>query len=50
MAAAIFATMTVVLLIMSEYVFLEPYMTGHVPAGRVLGLHSSYRLQRCRGL
>lgn len=38
MAACIFATMTFSLLIMSEYVFLEPYVTGHVPRGTELGL------------
>lgn len=37
MAAAIFAVMTVALLVMSEYVFLEPYVTGHLPRGTELG-------------
>ena len=37
-AICIFATMTLLLLIMSEYVFLEPYVVGHIPRGTELGL------------
>ena len=37
MAIVIFAVMTSGLLIMSEYVFLEPYVTGHIPKGTELG-------------
>ena len=37
MSAAIFAMMTLGLLIMSEYVFLEPYVVGHLPSGSELG-------------
>ena len=38
LAAAIFAAMAAGLLVLSEYVFLEPYVAGHVPSGSELGL------------
>ena len=37
LAAVIFASMLVGLLILSEYIFLEPYVVGHVPSGSELG-------------
>lgn len=37
MAAAVFAVMAFVLLVVSEYVFLEPYVVGHIPNGTELG-------------
>ena len=37
MAVCIFSIMTFSLLIMSEYVFLEPFVVGHVPQGTELG-------------
>ncbi len=38
MAAAVFAVLTFALLFMSEYIFLEPYLVGHVPRDSELGL------------
>lgn len=35
---AIFAFMLIVLLILSEYVFLEPYVVSHLPPGTEFGL------------
>ena len=37
MAVGIFAPMLVGLLILSEYIFLEPYVTGHIPKGTEFG-------------
>ena len=37
MAVGIFASMLVGLLILSEYIFLEPYVTGHIPKGTEFG-------------
>ena len=37
LSAVIFTTMTLGLLIMSEYIFLEPYVIGHLPSGSELG-------------
>ena len=37
LASAIFVSMMVGLLILSEYIFLEPYVVGHVPSGSELG-------------
>lgn len=37
LAFAIFSSMLIGLLIMSEYVFLEPYVVGHVPSGTEFG-------------
>ena len=37
LAAVIFTSMLVGLLILSEYIFLEPYVVGHVPSGSELG-------------
>ena len=38
MAAAVFAVLAFALLFMSEYIFLEPYLVGHVPRDSELGL------------
>ncbi len=38
LSVAIFAGMLFPLLLVSEYVFLEPYFVGHVPPGTELGL------------
>lgn len=38
MAVVIFTSMTMGLLILSEYVFLEPYVVGHIPPGTEAGL------------
>ena len=37
LSAAFFSTMMVGLLILSEYIFLEPYVVGHVPSGSEFG-------------
>ncbi|MHA7647553.1 hypothetical protein [Nitrosopumilus sp. S4] len=37
LAITIFAIMVTGLLIISEYIFLEPYLVGHVPSGTELG-------------
>ena len=37
LSATIFVTMTLGLLIMSEYIFLEPYVVSHLPSGSELG-------------
>ena len=37
LSSIIFVTMTLGLLIMSEYVFLEPYVVSHLPSGSELG-------------
>ena len=37
LSSLIFISMTIGLLILSEYVFLEPYVIGHVPSGSELG-------------
>ncbi|MGH1521173.1 MAG: hypothetical protein ACRBB2_02200 [Nitrosopumilus sp.] len=37
LASAIFVSMVIGLLILSEYIFLEPYVIGHVPSGSELG-------------
>ncbi len=37
LASTIFVLMTIGLLIMSEYVFLEPYVIAHLPSGSELG-------------
>ena len=37
LSAAIFVIMTLGLLIMSEYIFLEPYVVSHLPSGSELG-------------
>ncbi len=37
LASAIFVSMVIGLLILSEYIFLEPYVVGHVPSGSELG-------------
>ena len=37
LSGAIFAMMTLGLLIMSEYIFLEPYVISHLPSGSELG-------------
>ena len=37
LASSIFVSMVVGLLILSEYIFLEPYVIGHVPSGSELG-------------
>ena len=36
-SVAIFSVMFVGLLVLSEYIFLEPYVVGHVPSGTELG-------------
>lgn len=37
LASAIFVSMVIGLLILSEYIFLEPYVVGHVPSGSEFG-------------
>lgn len=37
LASTIFVSMVIGLLILSEYIFLEPYVVGHVPSGSELG-------------
>ncbi|MGY5148647.1 MAG: hypothetical protein ACW9W3_01120 [Candidatus Nitrosopumilus sp. bin_68KS] len=37
LAFAIFASMLIGLLIMSEYIFLEPYVVSHIPSGTEFG-------------
>ena len=37
LASVIFVSMIIGLLILSEYIFLEPYVIGHVPSGSELG-------------
>ncbi|WP_316505661.1 hypothetical protein [Nitrosopumilus sp.] len=37
LSSIIFVSMTVGLLMLSEYVFLEPYVIGHIPSGGELG-------------
>ena len=37
MGVGIFVSMLVGLLILSEYIFLEPYVTGHIPKGTEFG-------------
>ena len=37
LASAIFVSMVIGLLILSEYIFLEPYVIGHLPSGSELG-------------
>lgn len=37
LASAIFVSMMIGLLILSEYIFLEPYVIGHVPSGSEIG-------------
>lgn len=37
MAVAIFSTMSVALMIMSEFLFLEPYVVGHIPKDTEIG-------------
>ena len=37
LASVIFVSMVIGLLILSEYIFLEPYVVGHVPSGGELG-------------
>ncbi|NND87401.1 MAG: hypothetical protein HKM23_08815 [Nitrosopumilus sp.] len=37
LSLSIFSIMMFVLLILSEYVFLEPYVVGHIPSGTELG-------------
>ncbi len=37
MASAIFVAMTLALLLLSEYIFLKPYVVGHIPGGTELG-------------
>ena len=37
LSSFIFVSMTAGLLILSEYVFLEPYVVGHIPSGSELG-------------
>ena len=37
MASVIFISMLLGLLIMSEYIFLEPYIVGHIPSGTEYG-------------
>jgi hypothetical protein len=37
LAIGIFVCMLVGLLIISEYIFIEPYLTGHIPKGTELG-------------
>jgi hypothetical protein len=37
LALAIFSSMLIGLLILSEYIFLEPYVVGHVPSGTEFG-------------
>ena len=37
LASVIFVSMVIGLLILSEYIFLEPYVIGHLPSGSELG-------------
>ena len=37
LTSAIFVSMTIGLLILSEYIFLEPYVVAHLPSGSELG-------------
>ena len=37
LSSTIFATMLIGLLIMSEYIFLEPYVVSHIPSGTEFG-------------
>ena len=37
LALTIFSSMLIGLLILSEYIFLEPYVVGHIPSGTELG-------------
>jgi hypothetical protein len=37
LAFAIFSSMLIGLLILSEYIFLEPYVVGHIPSGTEFG-------------
>ena len=37
LAIVIFTSMLIGLLILSEYIFLEPYVVGHIPSGTELG-------------
>ena len=37
LACVIFASMMIGLLILSEYIFLEPYVVSHLPSGTELG-------------
>ena len=37
LATAIFASMLIGLLILSEYIFLDPYVVGHIPSGTEFG-------------
>ena len=37
LAAGIFVSMVIGLLLLSEYIFLEPYVTGHIPKGTEFG-------------
>lgn len=37
MASTIFIIMAIALLILSEYIFLEPYLVGHIPSGSEIG-------------
>ena len=37
LASVIFASMIIGLLILSEYIFLKPYVVGHIPSGSELG-------------
>ena len=37
LASSIFVSMVVGLLILSEYIFLEPYVIGHLPSGSEIG-------------
>ena len=49
-AAAIFVGMTIPLLIISEYVFLEPYVVAHLPGGTELGFVLILALSTLSGL
>jgi len=49
-AAAVFAGLMVPLLILSEYVFLEPYVVSHLPGGSELGLSLIVALSALSGL
>ncbi len=37
LAVTIFVSMTVTLLLLSEYIFIEPFLIGHVPPGSEIG-------------
>ena len=37
LSLAIFSSMLIGLLILSEYIFIEPYVVGHIPSGTELG-------------